>query len=99
MSEQKPAYPAHTQKVHGDEDDGPHAQPDHMVVYDDEDNQPLVHSVSKKKLRKKGVTQLLMTETWHPWCLQHLRSAKEKGTASMARPNCRTGTEGVKRLA
>ena len=53
MSEQKPAYPAHTQKVHGDEDDGPHAQPDHMVVSDDEENQPLVHSASKKKPTKE----------------------------------------------
>ena len=27
----------------------------------------------RKNLRKNGVTQLLMTETWHPWCLQDLR--------------------------
>ena len=53
MSEQKPAYTAHTQKVHGDEDDGPLAQPDHMVVSDDEDNQPLVHPASKTKHTKE----------------------------------------------
>ena len=27
----------------------------------------------RKIPRKKGVTQLLLTETWHPWFLQDLR--------------------------
>ena len=49
MSEQKTAYPVHTQDMHGHEDDGPLAQPDHMVVSDDEDGQPLVQSASRKK--------------------------------------------------
>ena len=49
MSEQKPAYPAHTKDMHGDEDDGPLAKPDHMVVSDDEDDQYLVQPASGKK--------------------------------------------------
>ena len=74
MSQRKLAYPARTQDMHGDEDDGPLAQPDHMVVYDDEDDQPLVQPASRKNLRRKGVTQLLMTETLHPCFLQdHLQ--------------------------
>ena len=72
MSERKPAYPALTQDMHGDEDDGPLA-PDLMVVYDDEDDQPLVQPASRKK-RRKSMIQLLMTETVHPWFLQdHLQ--------------------------
>ena len=72
MSERKPAYPTHTQDMHGDEDDGPLAQPDHMVVSDDEDDQPLARPASRKNLRKFGVAQLLITETLHPWFLQDL---------------------------
>ena len=45
--------PAHTQDMHGDEDDGPLAQPDHMVVYDDEDEQLLVPPLSREKPTEK----------------------------------------------
>ena len=41
MSEQKLAYQAHTRDLEEDEDDGPVAHPDHTVVSDDEDDQPL----------------------------------------------------------
>ena len=56
MSERKPAYPAHTEDMRGDEDDGPLAQPDHMVVSDGEDDQPLVQAaLGKKAYGKKAL--------------------------------------------
>ena len=51
----KTAYPAHTQDMYGDEDDGTLAQPDHMVASDDEDNQPSVHPASKKTYGRKAL--------------------------------------------
>ena len=48
MSERKPAYPAHTQIIHDDEDDEPLAHQDHVVAFDDEDDQPLVRPASRK---------------------------------------------------
>ena len=48
MSERKPAYPAHAQDMHGDEDDRPLAQRDHIVVSDDGDDQPLEQPAPRK---------------------------------------------------
>ena len=49
MSERKPAYPAHTQDTHEDEDEGPFAQPDKSVVSAGGDDQPLVQPASRRE--------------------------------------------------
>ena len=54
MSEGKPTDPAHTQDMHVDEDDGPLAQLDHMVVSNDEDDLISGAPASRKNLRKKA---------------------------------------------
>ena len=56
--------------MHEDEDERPLAQRDNTVVSDDGDDQPLVQPAPRKKLRRRGVAQPLMTETLHPWFLQ-----------------------------
>ena len=49
MSERKTSISSsYTYDMHEDEDDGPFAQRDHIVVSDDEDDQPLVRPASKK---------------------------------------------------
>ena len=55
--ERKPAYPAHTQSISEDEDDGPFVQPDHAVVSDDEDDQPLVRPATRREPSEKRLDQ------------------------------------------
>ena len=45
----KKAYPANTQDLQGDEDDGPLVHSDHTVISDDEDDHPLVQPVERKE--------------------------------------------------
>ena len=46
ISERKPAFPAHTQPISEDEDDGPLVQPHHAVVFDDD--QPFVRPATRR---------------------------------------------------
>ena len=69
-SERKPAYPAHTQDMHDDEDDGPLAQLDHMVVSGDGDDQPLVQPASRKEPVKESVNL--------PYSAEFLRKYEEE---------------------
>ena len=81
--------------MHGDEDDGPLAQPDHMVV-SDEDDQHLVQPASKKKPTEEKRDTAIDDGDLAPLFPPNTLSSC---TSSMARPNCHTGTEGVRRLA
>ena len=72
MSEGKPADPAHTQDMHGGEDDGPLRSRIIWLSLMIKMTKSLVQPASRKST-EEGVTQLLTTKTLHPWFLQELR--------------------------
>ena len=94
MSERNPAYPAHAQDVHEDEDDRPLAQWDHIVVSGDGDDQPLVQPAPRKEPEERrdpatGDGDLAPLVPPRPPPPAPVR--RRKRTASMARPDCHTG--------
>ena len=72
ISEWNPAYPVHTQTIFEDDDDGALVQPDHAVVSDDKDDQPLVRPAQEGNLLRRGVIKPLITETLNRWFLRDL---------------------------
>ena len=103
MSERKPAYPAHTQDTHEDEDEGPFAQPDKSVVSDGGDDQPLVQPASRREpaeeRRDPATHNGDLATLVPPKTTSSCTSAKKKRTSSLARPICHTRTRGVRGLA
>ena len=83
MSERRPACPAHAQDMHEDEDERPLRSGIIPLSLMMEVTNHLCSQYQGKKLRRKGVTQLLMTETLHPGFLQDRlqlhRCEEEKG--------------------